>query len=117
MNSFPGVILGPFAAECKKQFGKIEALTKELDEAKSQLIVAEYRKENEMQNQELKAQEELASLRQLVQETLDESSTLKDDQKRLYDEYERIRQENHNLKEMLSNQVKKSSLLLNSRNF
>ncbi|XP_055713491.1 rab GTPase-binding effector protein 1 isoform X2 [Phlebotomus papatasi] len=91
-------------AECKKQFGKIEALTKELDEAKSQLIVAEYRKENEMQNQELKAQEELASLRQLVQETLDESSTLKDDQKRLYDEYERIRQENHNLKEMLSNQ-------------
>ncbi|XP_059609406.1 rab GTPase-binding effector protein 1 isoform X2 [Phlebotomus argentipes] len=91
-------------AECKKHSIKIDSLTKELDEAKSQLIVAEYRKENEMQNQELKAQEELASLRQLVQDTLDESSQLKDDQKRLYDEYERIRQENHNLKEMLSNQ-------------
>ncbi|GAB0091366.1 rab GTPase-binding effector protein 1 [Sergentomyia squamirostris] len=91
-------------AECRKQSLKIETLTKELDDAKSQLIVAEYRKENEMQNQELKAQEELASLRQLVQETLDESSTLKDDQKRLYEEYERIRQENHNLKELLSSQ-------------
>ncbi|XP_055681125.1 rab GTPase-binding effector protein 1 isoform X2 [Lutzomyia longipalpis] len=90
--------------ECRKHTEKIEALTKELDEAKSQLIVAEYRKENEMQNQELKAQEELASLRQLVQETLDESSSLKDDHKRFYEEYERIRQENFNLKEMLSNQ-------------
>uniref|UniRef100_A0A1B0CSB9 FYVE-type domain-containing protein n=2 Tax=Lutzomyia longipalpis TaxID=7200 RepID=A0A1B0CSB9_LUTLO len=93
--------------ECRKHTEKIEALTKELDEAKSQLIVAEYRKENEMQNQELRAQEELASLRQLVQETLDESSSLKDDHKRLYEEYERIRQENFNLKEMLSNQVRK----------
>ncbi|XP_055681126.1 rab GTPase-binding effector protein 1 isoform X3 [Lutzomyia longipalpis] len=96
--------------ECRKHTEKIEALTKELDEAKSQLIVAEYRKENEMQNQELKAQEELASLRQLVQETLDESSSLKDDHKRFYEEYERIRQENFNLKEMLSNQQESPSL-------
>uniref|UniRef100_A0A1L8DCE6 Putative molting cycle n=1 Tax=Nyssomyia neivai TaxID=330878 RepID=A0A1L8DCE6_9DIPT len=96
--------------ECRMHSETIDALTKELDEAKSQLIVAEYRKENEMQNQELKAQEELSSLRQLVQETLDESSSLKDDQKRLYEEYERIRQENHNLKEMLSKEQDSPSL-------
>lgn len=42
-------------------------MRKELNETKSQVVVAEYKRETEIQQQDRKAQEEIASLQQLVQ--------------------------------------------------
>lgn len=41
-------------------------MKKELNETKSQVLVAEYKRENEIQHQDIRAQEEIASLQQLV---------------------------------------------------
>lgn len=54
-------------AECKKLSGEMENMQKQLDDVKSQLVVVEYRTESDRQQQERKAQEEIASLQQLVQ--------------------------------------------------
>lgn len=43
-----------------------EEVRKELNETKSQVVVAEYKRETEIQHQDRKAQEEIASLQQLV---------------------------------------------------
>lgn len=53
-------------AECKKLTGEMEILNKELNEVKSQILVAEYSRESEIQHQDRKAQEEITSLQQLV---------------------------------------------------
>lgn len=47
--------------------GEIEKLTKELDEAKSQLCIAGIVKENEVEAEKRKAQAEIAALNQIVQ--------------------------------------------------
>lgn len=52
--------------ECKKLTGEMDTLNKELNEIRSQLLVAEYSRESEIQHQDRKAQEEIASLQQLV---------------------------------------------------
>lgn len=41
-------------------------LRKELNETKSQVVVAEYKRETDIQNQDRKAQEEISSLQHLV---------------------------------------------------
>lgn len=41
-------------------------MKKELNESKSQVLVAEYKREHEIQHQDIRAQEEIASLQQLV---------------------------------------------------
>lgn len=41
-------------------------LRKELNETKSQVVVAEYKRETEIQNQDRRAQEEISSLQHLV---------------------------------------------------
>lgn len=46
------------------------SIKKELDEAKSQIVLAEYRTENTIQNNDRKAQEEIASLQHLIQGNL-----------------------------------------------
>lgn len=55
------------AGECKKLTAQIVEMRKELNETKSQVVVAEYKRETEIQQQDRKAQEEIASLQQLVQ--------------------------------------------------
>jgi hypothetical protein len=45
----------------------VKRLTLELDEAKSQLVVAGFRMENDLQDEKRKCQEEIASLQQIVQ--------------------------------------------------
>lgn len=41
-------------------------MRKELNETKSQVVVAEFKRETEIQNQDRKAQEEISSLQHLV---------------------------------------------------
>lgn len=52
--------------ECKKLNQQLDELNKELNETKSQVVVAEYKRETEIKHQDRKAQEEIASLQQLV---------------------------------------------------
>lgn len=53
-------------AECKNLNEQLVNLRKELDESKSQVLVAEYKRETDIQCQDRKAQEEIASLQHLV---------------------------------------------------
>lgn len=53
-------------AECKKLSDELVALRKELNETKSQVVIAEYKRESDIQYQHRKAQQEIASLQQLV---------------------------------------------------
>lgn len=52
--------------ECKKLSQQLSELNKELNETKSQVVVAEYKRKTEVKDQDRKAQEEIASLQQLV---------------------------------------------------
>lgn len=52
--------------ECKKLNGQLLTLKEELNESKSQVVVAEYKRETEIQTQDRRAQEEIASLQHLV---------------------------------------------------
>lgn len=49
-------------------------LKNELDEAKSQLVVADLKIQNDIMIEKRKAQEEIASLQQVIHETVEESS-------------------------------------------
>lgn len=53
-------------AECKKLSEQLADSRKELNETKSQVVVAEYKRETDIQHQDRKAQEEIASLQHLV---------------------------------------------------
>lgn len=55
-----------FAAECKQLSDQLTNIRKELNETKSQVVVAEYKRETDIQYQDRKAQEEIASLQHLV---------------------------------------------------
>uniref|UniRef100_A0A6M2DH65 Putative rab gtpase-binding effector protein 1-like isoform x1 n=1 Tax=Xenopsylla cheopis TaxID=163159 RepID=A0A6M2DH65_XENCH len=54
---------------------QVHKLTQDLDEAKSQLIATGYQMETDLKEQQNKAQEEIATLQQLVHETIEENST------------------------------------------
>ncbi|XP_057325164.1 rab GTPase-binding effector protein 1 [Microplitis mediator] len=67
--------------ELKKRFkenldlqDELSKLKNELDEAKSQLVVANIRLENDIDVETHKAQEEIASLQQVIQDTMEESA-------------------------------------------
>lgn len=53
-------------AECKNLTEQLVNLRKELDETKSQVFVAEYKRQTDIESQDRKAQEEIASLQHLV---------------------------------------------------
>lgn len=55
-----------YPAECKNLNDQLVDLGKELNETKSQVVVAEYKRETDIHNQDRKAQEEIASLQHLV---------------------------------------------------
>lgn len=56
----------PKLDECIKLNEQLVDLRKELNETKSQVVVAEYKRETDIQNQDRRAQEEIASLQHLV---------------------------------------------------
>lgn len=76
-----------------------QSLRKELDDAKSEIYLTEYKIKSETQDTERKAQEEIASWQQLVHETIEESASSKSEFVRLFEE---LKLENHGLKELLS---------------
>ncbi|XP_031625433.1 rab GTPase-binding effector protein 1 isoform X2 [Contarinia nasturtii] len=79
--------------ECKRLSEQLADLRKELNETKSQVVIAEYKRETDIKNQERKAHEEISSLQHLVHETVEESSFLKSEIDRLTAENERLRAE------------------------
>uniref|UniRef100_A0A1B0BEQ5 FYVE-type domain-containing protein n=1 Tax=Glossina palpalis gambiensis TaxID=67801 RepID=A0A1B0BEQ5_9MUSC len=76
---------------------------RELDEVKTSMVVAE-----------IKAQEEISSLQQLVQETIEESSNYKADLERLEGENSRLWQENRELRDNLAQHQSPASQELSS---
>jgi len=52
-------------------------LQAELDELKTKCVVADLKSQNELQMKDIKAQEEISSLQQLVQDTIEESAHYK----------------------------------------
>ena len=55
------------AVEQSQLLADVKQLTLELDEAKSQVVVAGFRMESDLQDEKRKCQEEIASLQQIVQ--------------------------------------------------
>jgi Rab GTPase-binding effector protein 1 len=55
------------ALEQNRLMTEVKKLSSELDEAKSQLVVAGFRMESDLQDEKRKCQEEIASLQQIVQ--------------------------------------------------
>lgn len=110
-----------------KKEEELNEVKKELDDLKSQLLVAKCRNENELEIRDKKAQEEIASLQQLVQgilvfnfyfiptslnvfilifffkiETIDESSIIKQEFERIQEEIQQLKIENRNLRDELN---------------
>ncbi|KAG4078158.1 hypothetical protein HA402_002210 [Bradysia odoriphaga] len=98
-------------SECKKLAEENEKLKEDLNEIKSQVLVAEYKRESDIQRQDRRAQEEIASLQQLVQETIEEASSAKSEIDRLRDEIEKIKFENSELRDAVHSQQDTPSLL------
>ncbi|XP_046740456.1 rab GTPase-binding effector protein 1 isoform X2 [Diprion similis] len=77
---------------------EIHRLQNELDEAKSQLTVADLKVENDILVEKRKAQEEIATLEQLIQETVEESSCsrnqLGDELRKLQSAFRKLEAEN-----------------------
>ncbi|XP_055548501.1 rab GTPase-binding effector protein 1 isoform X2 [Wyeomyia smithii] len=89
-------------AECKRFIKEAAISRKELEEAKSQMMVLEYSREKDLEDQNRRAQEEIHTLQQLVQDTVDESTFSHAEIRRLADENERLRTEQQELKEALA---------------
>lgn len=89
---------------------EVKNVRKDLDEMKSQFLVAECKQENQIQLIDRKAQEEVSSLQQLVHETIEESTILKSELEKLHEECGRLRQENRELREEILERQQESSL-------
>ncbi|XP_069703128.1 rab GTPase-binding effector protein 1 isoform X2 [Periplaneta americana] len=96
------------ATEQNRLLTDVKKLSSELDEAKSQLVVAGFRMESDLQDEKRKCQEEIASLQQIVQETVEESSTsrskFESEVKRLRRANERLESEIHEMRVLLQQQ-------------
>lgn len=101
--------------ECVQLKQKIVGLKKDLDEASSQLVIAEYNREKDMERYE----QETATLNQIIQETCDESSVAHNEIKRLQDENEKIRQDFASLRESFiqQQQVKSFTFIFSCSTF
>lgn len=85
--------------ECTHLKQKIIILKKELDEASSQLVIAEYNREKDLEDVRIRSEQEIQTFQQLIQETCDESTLAHNEIKRLQDENDRIKQEMTSLKD------------------
>uniref|UniRef100_A0A182W5S5 FYVE-type domain-containing protein n=1 Tax=Anopheles minimus TaxID=112268 RepID=A0A182W5S5_9DIPT len=96
--------------ECKRFATESVNTRKELEEAKAQLMIMEYSREKDAEEQRNKVEDENRTLKQLVNETLDESSIMRESVKQMKDENTRLMDEIRQLKEELadSNQVSPS---------
>lgn len=85
--------------------GEITRIKNELDECKSQLVVANLRLENDMDAEKRKAREEIESLQQVILDTIKESSAARDqlenDLRKLKNSITKLEQENSMLKSQI----------------
>lgn len=100
--------------EVKELKNKMVFLKREVDEKSSQLVIAEYNREKDLEDQKLRYQQEIQTLQQLISETCDESALANSELKRLNDEKERQKQEIVDLKEMFTQQQVKQSFKYNN---
>uniref|UniRef100_A0A182YCT3 Uncharacterized protein n=1 Tax=Anopheles stephensi TaxID=30069 RepID=A0A182YCT3_ANOST len=96
--------------ECRRLAADSATARKELEEAKAQLMIMEYSREKDAEEQRNKVEDENRTLKQLVNETLDESSLMRESVQQMKDENGRLAEEIRQLKEELadSNQVSPS---------
>ena len=85
--------------ECVQLKQKLIIFKKEIEEASSQLVIAEYNREKDLEDQKLRHDQEVQTLNQLIQETCDESTLAHDEIKRLTDENERFKSEVTSIRE------------------
>ena len=85
--------------ECVQLKQKLLVFKKEIEEASSQLVIAEYNREKDLEDQKMRHDQEVQTLNQLIQETCDESTLAHEEIKRLQDENERYRLEVTSLRE------------------
>ncbi|XP_053662551.1 rab GTPase-binding effector protein 1 [Anopheles marshallii] len=96
--------------ECKRLATESANTRKELEEAKAQLMIMEFSREKDAEEQRNKVEDENRTLKQLVNETLDESSIMRESVKQMNDENSRLMDEIRQLREEIadSNQVSPS---------
>uniref|UniRef100_A0A182JM07 Uncharacterized protein n=1 Tax=Anopheles atroparvus TaxID=41427 RepID=A0A182JM07_ANOAO len=96
--------------ECRRLALEATNARKELEEAKAHFVIMEYSREKDAEEHSSKNEDEVRTLKQLVNETLDESSIMRESLKELQDENARLAEEIVQLKEELSdaNQVSPS---------
>ncbi|XP_011188518.1 rab GTPase-binding effector protein 1 isoform X1 [Zeugodacus cucurbitae] len=97
--------------ELNKCHADRKLLQRELDEMKSQFVVADLKSENELHVKELKAQEEISSLQQLVQDTIEESTILKAELERMKEENSKLWQENREYRDHVQQQPAETTSL------
>uniref|UniRef100_A0A182PT54 FYVE-type domain-containing protein n=1 Tax=Anopheles epiroticus TaxID=199890 RepID=A0A182PT54_9DIPT len=88
--------------ECKRLAGEAASARKELEEAKAQLMIMEFSREKDAEEQRNKVEDENRTLKQLVNETLDESSSMRESVQQLQEENGRLLEEIRQLKEELA---------------
>lgn len=87
--------------ECAQMKQKLQLMRKELDEISSQLVVTEYNRQKDLEDQK----QEIQTLQQLLQETCEEATIANNEISMLKAENERGRQELRDLKELMVQQV------------
>lgn len=87
--------------ECTQLKQKAAHLKKELDEKESQIVIAEYNRQKDLEEQKENLQQEILTLQQLLQETCDEATLANNEISRLSDENERFKQEVGSLRDAL----------------
>ncbi|XP_001361915.2 rab GTPase-binding effector protein 1 [Drosophila pseudoobscura] len=92
-------------AEHAQSMAERKKLQDELDELKTHLMVADLKSENEMQLKDIKAQEEISSLQQLVQDTIEESSNYKSELERIKLELNKYQQQQQQQLQQIQVQV------------
>lgn len=117
--------------ECSQLKQKMIFLKKELDDKNSQLgnetcipfaikdskrcqpllVIAEYNREKDLEDQKENSQQEILTLQQLLQETCDEATIANNEISRLSEENERCRQEVLSLRDALMQQQHVSQYL------
>jgi Rab GTPase-binding effector protein 1 len=86
--------------ECVQMKQKMLLMKKELEEEKSQLVIAEYNRQKDLEDQK----QEIQTLQQLLQETCEEATIANNEISVLKGENERGRQELREMKEVLVQQ-------------
>ncbi|XP_049544860.1 rab GTPase-binding effector protein 1 isoform X2 [Anopheles darlingi] len=96
--------------ECKRVVEDLSSARKELNELKAQIRIMEFSREKDAEEQRNRMEDENRTLKLLVNETLDESSTMRDTVRQLQEKNESMLVEIAQLKEGLaeSNQVSPS---------